>query len=235
MTTTTTAIELDSGILEKLMSNASSDTSDSTATTKKQPPLLGSNNKKHRTCPVLQVLNIQNIASPLVNLNSLGGGGNTKSQDLTDTTTHSNKAVSSSAASSSLSSDRYLLILSDGVYYETTCLLLPNLNHLIGEAKLRKGSIVRLERYELNVIPNGKVLVIEELTVLRNATLAATDEAISAGASCVASDENERKSIMNNNLAETLRSIGIIGGLFDWQRENKGNNVHPTYIFGQST
>ena len=29
------------------------------------------------------------------------------------------------------SSDRYLLILSDGEFYETRCLLLPNLNYLV--------------------------------------------------------------------------------------------------------
>ena len=196
-----------------------------------------------RLLPVLQVLNIQNIATPLVNFNSNGGEALVKnSKDATTTTTvaaadTSTKAAASSMSiklSSSLSSDRYLLILSDGVYYETTCLLLPNLNYLISESKLRKGSIIRLDRYELNTIPNGKVLVIEELTVLKNATLADETSVLSNNvgvnnhnqiemassptasitthaASLSLCDDNERKSIMNNNLAETLRSIGIIG------------------------
>jgi hypothetical protein len=79
---------------------------------------------------------------------------------------------------------------------------LPNLNYLVNSSKLRKGSIIRLERFNLNEIVDGKILVIEDLTVLRN-TLR----------NGVAINDNERKSIMNNNLAETLKSIGIIGSL----------------------
>jgi hypothetical protein len=270
----TTQYELDNGILETLMSSASgilnsintisysnnratsdlNTVSSSKSSSKKQHQQANKKNINNNTTltkrlqPVLQVLNIQNIATPLVNLNSDALIKN--SQDATATTTTvaaaadtSLKAASSMSIklSSSLSSDRYLLILSDGVYYETTCLLLPNLNYLINESKLRKGSIIRLDRYELNTIPNGKVLVIEELTVLKNATLAdetsvlpnnlgvnnqiettSLSSSSSSSSSPTASitthttslsssDDNERKSIMNNNLAETLRSIGIIG------------------------
>ena len=262
----TTQYELDNGILETLMSSASgilnsintisysnngatsdlNTVSSSKSSSKKQQQQQQQANKKNinnnttltkRLQPVLQVLNIQNIATPLVNLNSDALIKN--SQDATTTTVAaadtSTKAASSMSIklSSSLSSDRYLLILSDGVYYETTCLLLPNLNYLISESKLRKGSIIILDRYELNTIPNGKVLVIEELTVLKNATLADETSVLSNNvgvnnqiestsssptapiithvASLSSSDDNERKSIMNNNLAETLRSIGIIG------------------------
>jgi hypothetical protein len=278
---TTTQYELDNGILETLMSSASSmlnsinnisynnnnnnynNSITSTTTTTPESNTASSSkssskkqisNKKNQTwntnttttttttmtttpppkrlLPVLQVLNIQNIASPIVNFNGDASNATTQSAatatSASASTTDSSATVASTKLSSSLSSDRYLLILSDGIYYETTCLLLPNLNYLINESKLRKGSIIRLDRYELNTIHNGKVLVIEELTVLKNATL--TDDVVnqvaeasssSSSSNTVASslalsnnDENERKSIMNNNLAETLRSIGIIGNEF---------------------
>lgn len=95
-----------------------------------------------------------------------------------------------------------MLILSDGEYYETRCLLLPNLNYLVNRSKLRKGSIIRLDRFEINLIPNGKILVIDQLTVLKNTIQINLN-----------TNDNERKSIMNNNLADTLKSIGIIGSL----------------------
>jgi hypothetical protein len=117
------------------------------------------------------------------------------------------------------------LILSDGEYYETRCLLLPNLNYLVNNFKLRKGSIIRLDRFELNVIPNGKILVIEELSVLKN-TISNDDNNFNnnnnTNINCTT--DNERKSIMNNNLAETLKSIGIIGSL-----KPTSNNIQLKY------
>ena len=101
-----------------------------------------------------------------------------------------------------LPSERYLLILSDGEYYEPRCLLLPNLNYLVNSSELRKGSIIRLERFNLNKIIDGKILVIEDLTVIKNT--------LTNG---VKINDNECKSIMSNNLAEILKSIDIIGSL----------------------
>jgi hypothetical protein len=115
------------------------------------------------------------------------------------------------------------LILSDGEYYETRCLLLPNLNYLVNNFKLRKGSIIRLDRFELNVIPNGKILVIEELSVLKN-TISNDDNNFNNNNNNNCTTDNERKSIMNNNLAETLKSIGIIGSL-----KPTSNNIQLKY------
>jgi hypothetical protein len=103
----TKMIQLDSGVLQKIMSNHNIDK------------------------PVLQVLNIRNISS-----------------------------VSQG--------DRYLLLLSDSVYFESACLLLPNLNGYIKTQKLKKDTIIQLEKYALNSIPNGKVLVIVDLTIINN-------------------------------------------------------------------
>jgi hypothetical protein len=62
--------------------------------------------------------------------------------------------------------DRYLILLSDGDYFESACLLLPNLNNYVRTQKLKKESIIQLDKYALNLIPNGKVLVIVELTII---------------------------------------------------------------------
>ena len=62
--------------------------------------------------------------------------------------------------------DRYLILLSDGEYFESACLLLPNLNSYVRTQKLKKDSIIQLDKYALNSIPNGKVLVIVELTII---------------------------------------------------------------------
>ena len=62
--------------------------------------------------------------------------------------------------------DRYLILLSDGDYFESACLLLPNLNNYVRSQKLKKESIIQLDKYALNSIPNGKVLVIVELTII---------------------------------------------------------------------
>jgi len=143
-----TQFELDNGILVKLTSctNAQS---------------FKSKNKK---CPkpILQVLNIQNIAS----INDVYYENN-NSNLLNNTNGNGNGILNSQI--NSTKNDRYLLKLTDGVYYESTCLLLPNLNYLISENKLRNGSIIRLDKYELNQIPTGKVLIIQQLTVIRSA------------------------------------------------------------------
>ncbi len=62
--------------------------------------------------------------------------------------------------------DRYLILLSDGDFFESACLLLPNLNNYVCTQKLKKESIIQLDKYALNSIPNGKVLVIVELTIV---------------------------------------------------------------------
>jgi hypothetical protein len=64
--------------------------------------------------------------------------------------------------------DRYLLLLSDSTYFESACLLLPNLNAYIKTQKLKKDTIIQLDKYALNSIPNGKVLVIVDLTIVNN-------------------------------------------------------------------
>lgn len=183
-------IELDKGILEKLMSNNINDTEKNILRIKTddEEELASSG----LLLPIVQVINIQNIATSAVLVQS------NKKNDTDETTTKKTNQKNQ------LTSDRYLLILSDGEYYETRCLLLPNLNYLVNSSKLRKGSVIRLERFELNLIPNGKILVIEQLTVLKNTI----NNNIN-----VNTTDNERKSIMNNNLAETLKSIGIIGSL----------------------
>lgn len=183
-------IELDKGILEKLMSNNINDTEKNILRIKTddEEELASSG----LLLPIVQVINIQNIATSAVLVQS------NKKNDIDETTTKKTNQKNQ------LTSDRYLLILSDGEYYETRCLLLPNLNYLVNSSKLRKGSVIRLERFELNLIPNGKILVIEQLTVLKNTI----NNNIN-----VNTTDNERKSIMNNNLAETLKSIGIIGSL----------------------
>ena len=62
--------------------------------------------------------------------------------------------------------DRFLILLSDGDYFESACLLLPNLNNYVHTQKLKKDTIIQLDKYALNSIPNGKVLVIVELTII---------------------------------------------------------------------
>jgi hypothetical protein len=80
----------------------------------------------------------------------------------------------------------------------------------VKSSKLRKGSIIRLERYELNIIPNGKILVINQLSVIKNTIKKQPSQ---ENSSLKNSASNDHKPIMNSNLAETLKSIGMIGSL----------------------
>ena len=64
----------------------------------------------------------------------------------------------------------------------------------------------------MNIIPNGKILVIDQLSVIKNTMKKSPSTSVNSNKNN-ATSESERKSIMNNNLAETLKSIGIIGSL----------------------
>ena len=79
-----------------------------------------------------------------------------------------------------------------------------------------------MERYELNIIPNGKILVIDQLSVIKNTMKKPQHQSQSNSAKSNQQTtqqtvqhphDHERNSIMNTNLAETLKSIGIIGSL----------------------
>ena len=76
------------------------------------------------TMPIVQVINIQNIATSAFLLkykNSEKSNIKSENEDDDDDQDEENNK----------STDRYLLILSDGEYYETRCLLLPNLNYMV--------------------------------------------------------------------------------------------------------
>ena len=87
------------------------------------------------TMPIVQVINIQNIATSAFLLkykNSEKSNIKSENEDDADQDEENNK-----------STDRYLLILSDGEYYETRCLLLPNLNYMVGtKFEFRTGHLL---------------------------------------------------------------------------------------------
>jgi len=164
-------ISLDKGILERLMSSdtATSQTDDAQGDQHRPEEVLVEN----ITMPIVQVINIQNIATSafLLKYNattksniSNNGPSGVRTNKLLSNTSTSRKTAGSTTSSNSLkrkcdntsactagvggesveggeqqlieeevrrSADRFLLILSDGEFYETRCLLLPNLNYLV--------------------------------------------------------------------------------------------------------
>jgi hypothetical protein len=187
--------KLDSGVLELIMNS-----------------YLNNNNEPFKKCPIVQVLNIQNIAN--VNL-----GNKQYSPFSGDNNVNVNNQQCKSNTLSSSFTHRYLLILSDGEYYESTCLLLPTLNYLIEDGRLCKGSLIRLDYYEVNRIHNGLVLVISDLNILKNdllieTTTTAENVILNSPTSTSkhhSNDVNERNAILNNkcNLNDFLHSIGV--------------------------
>jgi hypothetical protein len=96
--------------------------------------------------------------------------------------------------------DRYLILLSDGDYFESACLLLPNLNNYVRTQKLKKESIIQLDKYALNSIPNGKVLVIVELTIISTEyTKIGNPVALTQKQSTISSSSNTKQQIINND------------------------------------
>lgn len=140
-----TQIELDKGILERLMS---SDISNDVDTRKDKKTSQKRNKSKKASAgdvkvdnadiamqdladvamPIVQVINIQNIATSafLLKYNK-----NTDKNSCRRSDTDSYEDVENDEQDTTKSSDRFLLILSDGEFYETRCLLLPNLNYLV--------------------------------------------------------------------------------------------------------
>ncbi len=170
-----TQIALDKGILERLMSSETATTSQSENTQDDQQIIKpGEVLLENITMPIVQVINIQNIATSafLLKYNASTKSNNINNTDSSEIRTNKsdlNNSTSRSVSSSIMSSnslkrkcdsnsvnasvglegsgstegsevieeemkrpaDRFLLILSDGEYYETRCLLLPNLNYLV--------------------------------------------------------------------------------------------------------
>lgn len=183
-------IDLDKGILERLMSNNNpavpntAATQASHITTKDTSSVQSKSKSKSKTelpdaatnlqttsvfnqltdttMPIVQVINIQNIAtsafllkynksqrvenSSVASVNKKSAGNNRKkktsgsSSGSSSAERHENDADDEEMESGNdkqdslvgkKSADRYLLILSDGEFYETRCLLLPNLNYLV--------------------------------------------------------------------------------------------------------
>ena len=211
----TQKIELDRGILERFMSLAE----------EKQCEIA------KNIYPIVQVINIQNIAKSMILKYQLKLENqetvpiyNGDYYDEFDHEENENKKIDYKISSEinaksliSSSVDRYLLILSDGEFYETRCLLLPNLNYLINSTNLRKGSIIRLDHFELISIPNGgNIIAIDQITVLKNTIKRNAENSLNSN--------EERKIIINNNLSDTLKTIGIIGLLKPTSNNIQTNN-----------
>ena len=152
-----TQIELDKGILERLMSceetNAELLTAAEQIKTEKQTETQDTLTEDDVFMPIVQVINIQNIATSAFlskyntnnsnsNHNNINNSNKSRKSDgddnnETDTTTANTTTTKETSQQKDLGStkstlsDRYLLILSDGEFYETRCLLLPNLNYLV--------------------------------------------------------------------------------------------------------
>ncbi|WJX56186.1 hypothetical protein P8452_41866 [Trifolium repens] len=68
-------------------------------------------------------------------------------------------------SSQNSTSERYRLVLSDGSFYQQG-MLATQMNQLVKEQKLQKGSIVRLTQYVCNDVQNRKIIIIVDLEVV---------------------------------------------------------------------
>jgi hypothetical protein len=116
----TQTIDLDKGILERLMmSDEGHQLSEANYLEAEAQTASASVEASDTFMPIVQVINIQNIATSAFLLKYNKDNADKKEQAI------------ESEEKNNKSADRYLLILSDGEFYETRCLLLPNLNYLV--------------------------------------------------------------------------------------------------------
>ena len=148
-----TQIELDKGILERLMSSDISNETDIHKDNTTTKPAQTKRNKSKKSTggsginadcqnetdlgdvsmPIVQVINIQNIATSAFLLKYNKNIDNKNRKSDTDSYEDVENEEDDDEHEATKSSDRFLLILSDGEFYETRCLLLPNLNYLVSK------------------------------------------------------------------------------------------------------